>query len=117
LLLQECEQNFCDSFRGVNGCLQNGHVFAASLPVDFRAAETGMRVLGRSGFGAVGNATCVGGEVWWLAWRNSGIVMPSVAKTAAVTVYAVKPVASATSFTERPRRRSDLILAASSELY
>jgi hypothetical protein len=76
-----------------------------------------MRVRGRSGFGPVGGETGVGGEVWLLAWRNSGIVMPSVADTAALTVYGVKPVAAATSFTDRPFRRSDLILAASSELY
>jgi len=117
LLLQECEQNFCDSFRGVNDCLQNGHVLAARVFLDFRSPDTGMRVRGRSGFGPVGSETCVGGEVWWLAWRNSGIVIPSVAITAAVTVYAVKPVASATSVTDRPLRRSDLIRAASSELY
>lgn len=43
--------------------------------------------------------------------------MPSVASTAALTVYAVKPVASATSFTDRPLRSIALILAASFELY
>ena len=117
LLLQECEQNFCDSFRGVNDCLQNGHVLAASVFLGFRSPDTGMRVRGRSGFGPVGGEACVGGEVWWLAWRNSGIVMPSVAKTAALTVCAVKPEAFATSLTDRPLRSSDLILAASFELY